>query len=102
MQAGLLPNRPDRRGLNLRVDVRHTDENDRHFYLRFDTTLAGERSFFRDNRRFFAVGAHRRSLADQPGGPMVHQHLLAGLAASSPAFDYWTFLHLKVRNWRYI
>ena len=98
--------------------------------FRFDTTLAGERSFFRDtlrtivfsrhpendlffrdNRRFFAVGAHRRSLADRPGGPLVHQHLLAGLccnftstclldfAASSPALAYWTFLHLKVRNW---
>ena len=109
---------------NLREDVRHKHENDRHFYLCIDTTLTRERSFFRDNRlffavrtivfshnrQFFAVGAHRRSLADRPGGPLVHQHLLAGLcciftstclldfAASSPAFACWTFLHLKVCN----
>ena len=98
------------KGLNLRVDVRHTNENDRHFYLRFDTTLAGERSYFRDHGQVFCYGAHRRSFADRPGGPLVHQHLLAGLcciftstclldfAASSPAFAYWTFLRLKVRN----
>ena len=114
---------------NLREDVRHKHENNRHFYLRFDTTLRvflqenncifgtiggfspWEPSYFRDNRWFFAVRAHRRSLADRPGGPLVYQHLLAGLcciftstclldfAASSPAFAYWTFLHLKVSNW---
>ena len=38
---------------NLREDVRHKHENNRHFYLRFDTTHAGERSFFRNNRWFF-------------------------------------------------
>ena len=35
--------------------------------------------YFCNNRQFFAVRAHRRSLADRPGGPLVHQHLLAGL-----------------------
>ena len=99
------------KGLNLRVDVRHTNENDRHFYLRFDTTLAGEQSYFRNNRWFFASGGPP-AVTCWPtrwptGSPTLacwtllqfHQHLLAGLAASSPALAYWTFLHLKVTNW---
>ena len=38
--------------LNLRVDVRHTHENDRHFYLRFDTTLG---VFSQENDHIFVT-----------------------------------------------
>ena len=83
--------------LNLRVDVRHTNENDRHFYLRFDTTrrfFAGERSYFHDNWRVFAVRAHWWSFADRPGGPLVHQHMLAGLSCIFTSTCLLDLLHL--------
>ena len=76
--------------LHLRVDVRHTNENDRHFYLRFDTTLAGERSFFCDNRWFFAVGPTGSHLLTNQVAQWFTNTCLLDFAAFSPALACWT------------
>ena len=79
-------------------------------FLRFDTTLAGERSFFATMGSFLPWGPTGGHLLTNQVAQWFtntcllallhfHQHLLAGLAASSPALACWTFLHLKVRNW---
>ena len=102
MQVGFPRNIPDHRGLSLKVDVRHTNENDR---------FSRRSAFFRDNRErsFFAsIGVFSpwgptggRLLTSQVAQWFTNTCLL-DFAASSPAFDYWTFLHLKVRNCQYI
>ena len=80
--------------------TQHLQENDRFFCdtlrtIVFSRHPENNRFFFSCNdRRFFAVGAHRRSLADRPGGPMVHQHLLAGLCCIFTSTCLLDLLHL--------
>ena len=112
LQAGLLLSRPDRRGcrpvsreitgskgLSLRVDVRHTNENDRFFATIGVFSRQSRTIVFRVDRRIFAVGPTGGRLLTSQVAQWFTNTCLLDFAASSPAFDYWTFLHLKVRNW---
>ena len=68
----------------------------------FRDTLRTIVFFFRDDRQFFAVGPTGGHLPTSQVAQWFTNTCLLDFAAFSPAFDYWTFLHLKVRNWRYI
>ena len=68
-------------------------------FLRFDTTLAGERSFFATIGVFSPWGPKGGHLLTDQVAQWFTNTCLLDFAAFSPAFDYWTFLHLKVRNW---
>ena len=99
MQAGFPRNIPDHRGLSLKVDVRHTNENDRFCATIGVFSRQSRTIVFRVDRRIFAVGPTGGRLLTSQVAQWFTNTCLLDFAASSPAFDYWTFLHLKVRNW---